>query len=121
MFDFGIRIQELRMEHNMSQEALGKKLNKSKSAICGYENNTRVPPLDVLINIAVLFNVSLDYLVGIDKNEMVSVNGLNENQKDLVYTLVEVLKQPPIQTQGLSEKEKSILDLLMVELYKKHQ
>ncbi len=121
MFDFGIRIQELRMKHNMSQEALGKKLNKSKSAICGYENNTRVPPLDVLINIAVLFNVSLDYLVGIDKNEMVSINGLNDNQKDLAYKLVDVLKHPSTPTKGLSTKEKELLDLLMEELYKKHQ
>lgn len=121
MFDFGIRIQELRMKHNLSQEALGKKLNKSKSAICGYENNTRVPPLDVLINIAVLFNVSLDYLVGIDKTEMVSINGLNDNQKDLVYTLVDVLKQASTPAKGLSTKEKELLDLLMEELYKKHQ
>lgn len=63
MFDFGMRIQQLRMDRNMSQEALGKKLGRSKSVIFGYENNLRVPPLDILVQIAVVFNVSLDYLV----------------------------------------------------------
>ena len=72
MFDFGIRLQQLRMSRNMSQAALGKKINRSKSVICAYENNLRIPPLEVLTDIAVFFNVSLDYLVGIDKEEMVS-------------------------------------------------
>ena len=88
MFDFGARIQQLRSNRNMSQENLGKKLNRSKSVISGYENNVRIPPLDVLVNIAAIFNVSLDYLVGIDKNEMVSIDGLNDGQKKLVYALI---------------------------------
>lgn len=45
MFDFGLRLQELRMSRNLSQSALGKKLNRSKSVICAYENNLRIPPL----------------------------------------------------------------------------
>ena len=69
----------------MSQEALGKKLNRSKSVVCGYENNLRVPPLDILVQIAVIFNVSLDYLVGIDKNEMVSIEGLTNGQKKMAF------------------------------------
>ncbi len=39
MYDFGLRLQQLRMGLNLSQEALGKKLNRSKSVICAYENN----------------------------------------------------------------------------------
>ena len=83
MFDFGACIQQLRISHNMSQQALGKKLNRSKAVICGYENNVRIPPLEVLVNMAVIFNVSLDYLVGIDKNEMVSIENLDEEQNEL--------------------------------------
>ena len=88
MFDFGLRLQKLRMSRNLSQEALGKKLDRSKSVICAYENNLRIPPLGVLTDIAVFFNVSLDYLVGIDKNEMVSVEGLEDRQKEIIYALI---------------------------------
>lgn len=88
MFDFGLRLQKLRISHNMSQAALGKKLNRSKSVICAYENNVRIPPLEVLSEIAVIFNVSLDYLVGIDKNEMVSIDNLSDNQKEIIHALI---------------------------------
>ena len=70
MFDFGLRIKELREQHKMSQEQLGRRIDRSKSVISSYENNIKIPPLDILTKIAVIFNVSLDYLVGIDKNEI---------------------------------------------------
>lgn len=120
MFDFGNRIQQLRIDHNMSQEDLGKKLNRSKSVVCGYENNVRTPPLDVLVNIAVIFNVSLDYLVGIDKNEMVSVNGLNDVQKKLVHSLITELKSTTTNYSGLTVKQQEILNQIMIEFSKKH-
>ena len=88
MFDFGMRLQQLRMGRNLSQAALGKKLNRSKSVICAYENNLRIPPLEVLTDIAVFFNVSLDYLVGIDKEEMISIEGLTDEQKEIVHSLI---------------------------------
>lgn len=81
MVDLGVRLQQLRMDRNMSQSELGKALNRSKSVISAYENDLRIPPLEVLTEIALIFNVSLDFLVGIDKAEMVSVDGLNDTQK----------------------------------------
>ncbi len=121
MFDFGLRIQQLRMSHKLSQEALGKKINRSKSLICGYENNTATPPLEVLVQLAVIFNVSLDYLVGIDKNEMVSMEGLNDSQKELIHLLVSELRTGTTNCPGLTDKQQDILNRIMVEFYKKHK
>ena len=84
MFDFGMRIKELRRKHRMTQDQLGRRLDRSKSVISSYENNIKIPPLDILTKIAVIFNVSLDYLVGIDKKEMISVEGLTVQQKELL-------------------------------------
>ena len=119
MFDFGMRIQQLRMDRNMSQKALGKKLGRSKSVVCGYENNLRVPPLDILVQIAVIFNVSLDYLVGIDKNEMISVEGLSDGQKKTIYDLVAEFKKPSMATPSLSDSQQAILNELLVEFNRK--
>ena len=80
MFDFGLRLRELRNQRGYSQEALGKKINKSKSVVSSYENNLKTPPLDVLLSFAAIFNVSLDYLVGIEKSEMVSIEALGPRQ-----------------------------------------
>ena len=120
MFDFGMRILQLRMDRNMSQEALGKKLGRSKSVVCGYENNLRGPPLALLVQIAVIFNVSLDYLVGIDKHEMISVEGLSDGQKKTIYDLVAEFKKPSMATPSLSDSQQAILNELLVEFIEKH-
>ena len=78
MFDFGLRIRELRESRHMSQESLGRRIGRSKPVISNYENNIKYPPLEVLISIANVFNVSLDYLVGIEKKDALYINNLNE-------------------------------------------
>ena len=110
MFDFGLRLRELREQHNLSQEQLGRKVERSKSVISSYENNIEVPPLNILTEMAVIFNVSLDYLVGIDKNEMLSVSGLSKEQKDLLQTIVFEFKDNTDKTNGLSKRQQDILN-----------
>ena len=119
MFDFGLRIRELREQHKMSQEQLGRKVERSKSVISSYENNIKIPPLSILVQLAVVFNVSLDYLVGIDKNEMLSVNGLSNSQKEILHTLVVEFNEKSHITDGLSVRQQSILNSLMKEFAKK--
>ena len=61
------QITDLRKKQGISQSQLAKELNVSPSTIGMYEQGRRVPDLDTLIAMARLFNVSLDYLVGIRK------------------------------------------------------
>lgn len=121
MFDFGLRIRELRKKHGMSQEDLGRKVDRSKSVISSYENNIKIPPVDILTQMAVIFNVSLDYLVGIDKNEMLSVEGLNEHQKSLIQQILHELKDNRKVGVGLSKRQQDILNGLMIEFSRKNQ
>lgn len=60
----GERLKELRLESNLTQEELGKKVYVTKVSICCYEQGTRIPGLEILIDLANVFEVSLDYLVG---------------------------------------------------------
>ena len=116
MFDFGLRLKKLRESKHLSQEDLSKKINKSKSVISGYENNVKVPPIDVLVSLASLYNVSLDYLVGIEKKEMICIENLNERQKKLIYTLLTELQSPKTKANsGLSLRQQEILNILMIE------
>ncbi len=119
MFDFGLRLRELREAHKLSQEQLGRKVGRSKSVISSYENNIKIPPLEIITQFAVIFNVSLDYLVGIDKNEMISISGLTDIQKDLIQTIVFELKDNKTKTSGLTERQQEILNGLMKQFAKK--
>lgn len=58
------RIAELRKEKNMSQISLGMRLNVSQKMISAYENGKNEPSIDLLIRMADIFNVSIDYIVG---------------------------------------------------------
>ncbi len=59
------RIKQLREEKGWSQEDLGRMLSVQKSAVSKYENE-RIPLTgETLILLSKIFNVSIDYLLGI--------------------------------------------------------
>ena len=57
------QIMILRKAAGMSQSQLAKKLNIGPSAVGMYEQGRRTPAVDILIKMANLFEVSLDYLI----------------------------------------------------------
>ena len=61
---FSERINELRIENNLSRAELAQKLNVSVRLISYWENGQRECDFDMLIKIADLFSVSIDYLLG---------------------------------------------------------
>lgn len=66
----GEKIKLLRQQNGLSQESLANKLNVSRQAITKWETNRGMPDIENLKRISELFNVSLDYLVTHDSNEL---------------------------------------------------
>ncbi|ALO13833.1 HTH-type transcriptional regulator SinR [Salinivirga cyanobacteriivorans] len=64
MLDIGNKIIQLRKQHNLSQSDLAKKIGASRTIVGNYERNTNTPSIEILVKIAKVFNVSVDYLVG---------------------------------------------------------
>ena len=58
------KIRELREQAGMSQKAVAEELGMQITQYRRYENGERKPAIDFLIQIADLYDVSLDYLVG---------------------------------------------------------
>ena len=61
---FSEQLLALRIEANLSRLELSKKLNVSVRLISYWENRQRECSFDMLIKIADLFSVSIDYLLG---------------------------------------------------------
>jgi len=57
------RIKELRKKHKMSQRALGGVVNVSQQTISKIEKDIQRGQIDVLVNIANHFSVTVDYLL----------------------------------------------------------
>ena len=60
------RLKELRKENNLTTNSLGKILNVSNSTITRWENGNILPSIEHLYNIAKYFNVSADFLIGLE-------------------------------------------------------
>ena len=59
------RLKELRNEQGVSQYKLVDELQLSRGQLSNYEQGTREPDYDTLIQLANHYNVSLDYLLGV--------------------------------------------------------
>lgn len=64
MLNIGERITQLRKQQNLSQDELAKKAEVSRTIIGNYERNTNTPSIEVLIKLANVFNVSVDFIIG---------------------------------------------------------
>ena len=68
----GQRIQELRKQHNLSQEGLGEKLGVSRQAVSRWEMDGAVPEVDKLVALSRVFGVSLNDLLQVEGEEKTS-------------------------------------------------
>lgn len=97
MIEFGSRLRHLRQNHNMTQPALAKRLQVTKSVISAYETGLRMPAYETLLMISKVFAVSTDYLLGNDigKTKMIDVSGLSDREIEAVKMIVDSLKAHP--------------------------
>ncbi|MEI3218828.1 MAG: helix-turn-helix transcriptional regulator [Lachnoclostridium sp.] len=93
MVDFGNTLKILRLQNKFTQAELAKKLGLTKSVISAYENGLRLPSYDVLIHIAKIFNVSTDYLLGLEHKREVDLSGLTPSEIDALMNLIQAMKR----------------------------
>ena len=84
----GVKIKELRKAKNMTQGELARRVRVSASAVSSYEISAREPSYDVLIKVAALFNVTTDYLLGLNNKDMLDITHLSANQRHIIRETV---------------------------------
>ncbi len=72
----GPRINELRLAYGWNQVQLAEKLNVSKQTISNWENDNIQPSIEMLVRLAKLFNVSTDYLLGLEAVPRLDISGV---------------------------------------------
>lgn len=93
MVDFGNTLKTLRLRKNMTQAQLAQKLGLTKSVISAYEIGLRLPSYDILIHIARIYNVSTDYLLGIEQKQEIDLSGLSQEEIDALMNLINAMKR----------------------------
>ena len=64
------RLRDLREDHDLTQSQLVEKLNMHKTTYTNYEQGKRDLPLEIAIKIAKFYGVTLDYLAGLNDEEI---------------------------------------------------
>lgn len=87
------KIKLLRDQRGMTQTELAKRLGITRSSVNAWEMGISVPSTQYIVELARLFKVSTDYLLGDASSATVNVSGLTEKDIQLVCALVEHLRE----------------------------
>ncbi len=86
------RIKSLRENQNKTQSELAKQLGITRSSVNAWEMGISVPSTQYIVELAHIFKVSTDYLLGVDTTASISVAGLTEKDVEIINTLILHLK-----------------------------
>jgi len=117
-YDCGLIIKELREKANMTQQELGNRINRDKGVISRYENNYQPVPFDTMRSFAAIFNVSMDYLAGTEKQRGIPTTGLTESQIEVMRGLSEIFCQMNKDKSKLTREQFEILGKITAELFR---
>ena len=86
------KIKLLREKHNMTQTDVAKNLGITRSSVNAWEMGISVPSTQYIVELALLFAVSADYLLDIEKTSTVDVSGLSEKEVAAVVEIIECMR-----------------------------
>lgn len=110
MILLGNRLKELRKAANLTQQELGDLINVTKVSICCYEKGTRTPALETINDLANVFHVNVDYLLG---NDVYLVADQSDDygvklSKEEINIILELRKHPELHQQLINDPDRII-------------
>ena len=87
------RIRTLREQHGYTQTELAKRLGITRSSVNAWEMGISVPSTQYIVELATIFKVSTDYLLGVKSTSTVDVAGLSDADIQIVYELIKHLRK----------------------------
>ena len=89
---FGDRLRNLRTSYRYTQSEMAEQFNVSIQTISNWENNNGTPTIEMVMDIAKFFRVTVDYLLDLDYRKFIEVNGLTPEQLATVQKLIDYIR-----------------------------
>lgn len=93
MLDFSQRLKQLRKDKHLTQAQVAKRIGVTASMVSSYETDIRLPSYDVLVRIADVFGVTVDYLLCRQDKRFLDISELNDEEAAVVCGMVDLLKK----------------------------
>lgn len=87
------KIKALREQNGFTQSDLAKKLGITRSSVNAWEMGISVPSTQYVVELANIFKVSTDFLLGVKSTATVNVEGLSEKDVQLVNAVIAHLRE----------------------------
>lgn len=93
MVEFSQRLRQLRTDKHLTQAQVAKRVGVTSSMVSSYETDIRLPSYDVMIRLADLFGVTVDYLLCRQDKRFVDISSLTDEEAAVVCDMVNLLKR----------------------------
>lgn len=86
---FAARLKEIRLQTGKNQKDFAKTVQSTAATISAYENVTKNPSLEIVMNIAKKYNISIDWLCGLSSEK--ELKPQTNNLKDIASKILDIL------------------------------
>lgn len=91
MVDFSQRLKQLRLDKHLTQAQVAARVGVTASMVSSYETDIRLPSFEVMVRLADLFGVTVDYLLGRESRRLLDISALSEEEATVVCGMVDLL------------------------------
>ena len=89
----GERISYLREREGMSQAGLARAIGSTRASVNAWEMGISAPSTALIVDLATHFDVSTDYLLGVNTTATLDVSSLNDKEIMLIYEIIQHFKE----------------------------
>ncbi len=87
------KIKSLREKKGLTQSELARRLGITRSSVNAWEMGISVPSTQYIVELANIFGVSSDFLLGINDRATISADGLSHEDVELLFEIAEHLRK----------------------------
>lgn len=93
LFSLSDRIKSIREQKGLTQAEIARQLGISRSGVNAWEMGLSVPSTQYVVELAKKFEISTDYLLGLDSSSTISIKGLTQKQVSVLLDIIECFKE----------------------------
>lgn len=87
------KVKDLRQARGWTQAELARRMGITRNGINSWEQGLSMPSPSSLVELAKIFSVSTDYLLGVERLATINVTGLDESEVALLAELADRLRK----------------------------
>ena len=93
LFTLADRLKNLRESSGLTQSDIARSFGISRSSVNSWEMGLSVPSTQYIVEVAKKFEVSTDYLLGLEETSTISVKGLTQKQVSVLVETAECFRE----------------------------